>query len=85
MADELAELRYAQPFEPFRIYLSNGRQYDVRHPELLFVEKHVCYIGVAAASEDYVLADHIVRIANDQITDAVPLTVADQIVAGDQR
>ena len=30
---EIQRLRAAQPFEPFRILVADGRQYDVRHPE----------------------------------------------------
>jgi hypothetical protein len=27
----------AEPFQPFRIHLSNGSYYDVRHPEMIMV------------------------------------------------
>lgn len=27
----------AEPFQPFRIHLSNGSRYDVRHPEMILV------------------------------------------------
>jgi hypothetical protein len=30
---EIQRLRAAHPFEPFRILVADGRQYDVRHPE----------------------------------------------------
>lgn len=30
---EIQRLRAAQPFQPFRILLADGRQYAVRHPE----------------------------------------------------
>jgi hypothetical protein len=28
-----------QPFEPFRVYLSDGSHYDVRHPEMIAVSR----------------------------------------------
>jgi hypothetical protein len=31
--EEIQRLRSAQPFEPFRVLVADGRQYDVRHPE----------------------------------------------------
>lgn len=78
----LMEKRYAEPFEPFRIHLSNGRFYDVRHPELLIVGRHTSHLGVAIEEEDFVLADRMIQIANDQITDTVPLEIVDQVDAG---
>jgi hypothetical protein len=30
---EIQRLRSAQPFEPFRVLVADGREYDVRHPE----------------------------------------------------
>jgi hypothetical protein len=32
---EIQRLRGLQPFEPFRILVADGKQYDVRHPENL--------------------------------------------------
>ncbi len=31
----LKQLLKAQPFEPFRLIISSGDKYDVRHPEML--------------------------------------------------
>lgn len=30
---EIQRVRAAVPFEPFRVLVADGRQYDVRHPE----------------------------------------------------
>jgi hypothetical protein len=30
---EIRRIREAQPFEPFRVLVADGRRYDVRHPE----------------------------------------------------
>ena len=30
----------AAPFQPFRVFLSDGSSYDVAHPELAFVSQH---------------------------------------------
>lgn len=32
-SQEIIRLRALEPFEPFRILTTDGRQYDVRHPE----------------------------------------------------
>ncbi len=36
----------ARPFDPFRIYMSNGSTYDVQHPELAIVERSTVLVGV---------------------------------------
>jgi hypothetical protein len=36
-AEELARAVKAQPFVPFRLHMSDGRTFDVSHPELLVV------------------------------------------------
>ncbi len=36
-AEAIRQLLKAQPFEPFRIYLSNGDSFDVKHPEQAWV------------------------------------------------
>lgn len=76
---ELLGIRNERPFVPVRLVVSDGRSYDMKHPELLTVGRTASMIGVADKDEGYILADHFVRIVNDHITTAIPLTVADQI------
>ena len=45
--DVLRELR-RQPFVPLLIRLSNGREYTVRHPELVSVGRSSLNIGIPA-------------------------------------
>lgn len=77
--EELLELNRDQPFQPFRLVVADGRIYDVRHPELFLIGSSTCYLGVAAKSEDYLIADHFVRIATSHIPTAIPLSVAEQL------
>lgn len=35
-----------RPFEPFRLHLSDGKTYDITHPELCVVARTALYIGV---------------------------------------
>ena len=37
----------ARPFVPFRLYLTDGAQYDVRHPELMMVVERYAIVGQA--------------------------------------
>ena len=57
-----------RPFEPFRIVMSDGEGYDIRHPDLLWVGLHSAYVGLTGeASQQYfersvkVDLGHIVR------------------------
>jgi hypothetical protein len=34
--DDILELQRARPFVPFRIHMSSGETYDVRHPEFVW-------------------------------------------------
>jgi hypothetical protein len=55
--DVLAELR-RQPFIPLLIRLSNGREYVVRHPDLVFVGRSSLNIGTPAPDLPPGVHDH---------------------------
>ena len=44
--EDIIKLLRAQPFRPFRVFLSDGSQYDVRHPEMAIVDRSVVTVGV---------------------------------------
>ena len=63
-----AQLRQ-RPFSPFRIHLSDGSRYDVRHPEMLLVSRRSLALTIfsrpeAKLAERIVLCDpmHVTRI-----------------------
>ena len=41
---EFRAIRGRQPFMPFRIHLSDGRTFDVKHPDAVFNTKNALYI-----------------------------------------
>ncbi len=43
--EELRGTLQQQPFEPFRIVLTDGVGFEVRHPDLLWVGKRTAYVG----------------------------------------
>jgi hypothetical protein len=45
-AEELRNLLMQQPFVPFRVHLSDGRLFDVRHREMVWVGRHVAVVGI---------------------------------------
>ncbi|HEV3257041.1 MAG TPA: hypothetical protein VG013_09195 [Gemmataceae bacterium] len=46
--DDIHDVLRQRPFQPFRLHLSNGRTYDVRHPELVAVGRTTMFIGKPA-------------------------------------
>lgn len=40
------DLLTARPFRPFRLVMSSGQAYEVRHPEMAFVTKSDLLVGV---------------------------------------
>ena len=47
-AAHLQELFHQKPFEPFRIFMSDGSHHDVPHPEFAWVFGSRVFVGVAA-------------------------------------
>lgn len=43
---EVREHLRKQPFEPFRICMSDGRHYDVPHPDICILGANSIYVGV---------------------------------------
>jgi len=45
-AEKLFEIVKRRPFEPMRVHLSDGKHYEVRHPEQLLVSRRWSYVGL---------------------------------------
>jgi hypothetical protein len=49
MLQKLKDLMKRQPFEPFKVVMSSGPAYDVRHPEFALLVQGGLYVGVPVA------------------------------------
>ena len=66
--ETLREQIRKQPFEPFRVYLSDGSHYDIRHPEMIAISRRDVAIAIGLGTDE--LPDrlatcdplHIVRV-----------------------
>jgi len=47
-ANDLLETLGVRPFEPFRLVMTDGAAYDIRHPDLLWVGARSVMVGLAA-------------------------------------
>jgi hypothetical protein len=69
---ELRDTLRQQPFQPFRLFVSDGASYDVRHPDLLWVGQFTCYVGLTG-SPGQTFFERSVKIDVDHITRIEPL------------
>jgi hypothetical protein len=44
--EDLRDLLRKQPFEPFRLVMTDGVGLDVRHPDLLWVGRRIAMVGL---------------------------------------
>jgi hypothetical protein len=49
MVEMLKELLARRPFTPFKVILSSGDVYEVRHPEFAWLVKGGLYVGLPSA------------------------------------
>lgn len=60
---EMQKLLRKRPFEPFHVYLADGRVFDIRHPHLNLVTQLRFVIGVPdPTSTEPTIAEHAVRV-----------------------
>ncbi len=56
---EIRDTLRGEPFRPFRVHLSNGQAYDVRHPELAALTRHSVFIVLP--SSDDIETDRVIQ------------------------
>jgi hypothetical protein len=44
--EEVHEFLHARPFQPFRVVMSSGEAYEVRHPEMAMLTRAAVILGV---------------------------------------
>lgn len=45
--EELHGVAKRQPFKPFRLHITTGATYDIRHPDLIMVGRRSAIVGIA--------------------------------------
>lgn len=74
-AEDIRELQHRQPFKPFRVYLSDGRTFDVKHPETIFVLRNALEIGFTETTTS-TIPDRVERLSLLHIVSIEDLQVA---------
>jgi hypothetical protein len=61
--EDVRDFLQRKPFQPFRVTLTDGRVYEVRHPELAMVGRSTIAIGVPAPNDPAPVYDHLVTVS----------------------
>jgi len=79
--EELWNRLHSRPFDPFRIHLSDGTYYDVRHPDLMIVGRRSAVVGIKRSEEparqdEPLLYDYSATLALMHVVRLEPLEAA---------
>jgi hypothetical protein len=72
--EDLYDRLHKRPFEPFRIYLTDGREFDVRYPKINLVGVSYIIIGIPIPNDPDPIADHSIKIPLSLVRSVEPLT-----------
>lgn len=73
---EMQRLLRQRPFQPFRVFVSDGRTYDVRNPRMNLLAESYINIGIPAPDLPEPICDHTEYVRLDQIVRIEPLPTA---------
>ena len=72
--DDIREWLMQRPFQPFRLHLTNGTSFDVRHPDQARIGRSTLVIGMSPpASEAALQTERDVMVALIHITHLEPI------------
>ena len=57
--EDIREFLQHKPFQPFRLTLTDGRTYEVRHPEMAMVGRSAVAIGLPASNDPSPIYDRL--------------------------
>jgi hypothetical protein len=69
--DEVLAFLRAQPFQPFRLRLSEGLTYEIHHPDMAIVTPSAIHVGVPGSNG---LASRVVVVSLIHVIQIEPLT-----------
>jgi hypothetical protein len=71
--EDVREFLRRQPFRPFRLTLTDGRTYDVMHPELAMVGRSWVQVGLARPGDPENIAERLISVSLLDIMQIEPL------------
>lgn len=74
-SDDVEEFVLKRPFQPFRLTLSNGTEYDIHHPEMAMVGYSSVTVGLPRPSDPRRKYDRVVTISLSHVMQIEPLNI----------
>lgn len=74
-AEDVVEVLRKHPFEPFRLYLTDGTSYEIRHPDMAIVFPAKMIVALPGPTQPE-LAEHYHMVALSHVMRLVPIEVA---------
>jgi len=71
--EDVREFLRRRPFRPFRLTLTDGRTYDVMHPDLAMVGRNWVQVGLARPGDPEIIAERLISISLLDIMQIEPL------------
>jgi hypothetical protein len=61
--EDIRDFLQRKPFQPFRLTLTDGLTYEVRHPEMAMVGRSIVAIGMPAPNDPGPVFDRLVTVS----------------------
>lgn len=61
--EDIREFVQKRPFQPFRITLTDGRTYEIHHPELAMVGRSIVAIGLPRSNDPEPVFDRLITVS----------------------
>jgi hypothetical protein len=74
--EDVIKFLQMRPFQPFRIYLTDGKTYDIKHPELLMAGERILVVGLPRAGIDGLVIDSFDTVALMHVVRLEPIPLA---------
>ncbi len=71
--EDVREFLRRRPFQPFRLTLTDGRTYDVMHPELAIVGRSWVEVGLARPGDPENIAERLISVSLLHIMQIEPM------------
>ena len=76
---QLIDALQASPFRPFRLRVSDGTTFDIRHPEMLMVGRHAAIVGILESAETAMPTTRIPRSNDSPRVDLLHVTQLEEL------
>ncbi|MBY0513914.1 MAG: hypothetical protein K2P78_08390 [Gemmataceae bacterium] len=70
----IKDRRKANPFQPFRVVMTDGKGFDIHHPNLIWPGRSTVLVGIQDPSEPAGVFGHYVGVAMLHVVQIEPLS-----------